>query len=69
MNVAHLRQRRNYRAELQRLDELSRTRALSEPESILLERLIWRTEKKSSRRAGYGDNKTLARMGIKRRWV
>jgi hypothetical protein len=61
------RQCRNYRAEIARLDALSRTRALTEAESILLERMLWRVERKGTRRADYGTNKALARVGVERR--
>ena len=40
---------RNYAAEVARLDAISRTRALTDAESIELERLLWRIETKSQR--------------------
>lgn len=60
---------RDYHAEIERLDALSRLRALTEPESVLLERAIWRVEKKGTRRATYGENRVLARLGIERRAI
>lgn len=57
---------RNYQAAIDELDAISRTRALTEAESIMLERMIWRVEKKGTRRSDYGSNKVLARAGIKR---
>lgn len=65
----YIRSKTNDAMELARLDGLSRTRALSEAESIMLERLLWRVDKKSACRASYGSNKELARAGIKRRWI
>ena len=59
----------DYHAEIARLDAISRTRALSEVESIILERLIWRVENKTKRRASFGENKILARAGIGRRSI
>lgn len=55
------------RFRIRELDILSRQRALTEAESIQLERLLWRVEKKTAKRASYGSNKVLARAGIERR--
>lgn len=55
---------RDYRAEIQRLDALSRTRALTELESVMLERFMWRVERKGKRRASYGSRIALARAGL-----
>lgn len=59
--------RRDYRAEIKRLDQLSRTRALTEVESVMLERFMWRVERKGTRRASPGSGIALARAGIKPR--
>lgn len=63
-----MKSHRDVRARIRELDELSRTRALTEAESIMLERLLWRVDGHGSRRAVYGENKALARAGIGRRW-
>lgn len=54
---------------IRQLDALSRQRALTDAESIELERLLWRVDKKTNKRASYGENKVLARAGIERRAV
>lgn len=59
---------RDYKAEIKRLDDLSRTRALTEAESLLLERYLTRVHRKSTR-APYGNTKALARAGVKRSQV
>lgn len=59
----------NYHTRIRELDEISRQRALTEAESITLERMLWRVERKTKPRASYGSNKELARVGIKRQWI
>jgi branched-subunit amino acid ABC-type transport system permease component len=57
--------RPDYRAQIALLDELSRSRALTMAESIMLERLIYKSRTGARQRATYGSNKELARAGIK----
>ena len=57
---------RDYAGEVARLDALSRTRALTDAESLLLERYLSRLGNKP-KRAPVGNTKELARHGMKRR--
>lgn len=63
----HIRKHIDDNAEIERLDRIGHTRALTEVESILLERMIWRVDRGSRKRARWGENKELARAGIGRR--
>jgi hypothetical protein len=56
--------RADYRAAIDRLDAISRQRALTDQESLLLERFIMRVE--SKRRVTYDNLKECARLGMKR---
>lgn len=55
--------RARFQAEADRIDQLSKTRALTETESLELERFIALAE---GRRVPSGLNKALARRGVKR---
>lgn len=63
MSVKGRAHKRDYRAELERLDELSKLRALTDAESMLLQRCI---DNVDGQRASYGHNKEMARLGIGR---
>jgi hypothetical protein len=56
--------RADYLAMIECLDQISRQRALTDQESLLLERFIMRVENK--RRVPYGNVKECARLGMKR---
>lgn len=55
----------DYEKEVAQLDAISRERALTDAESLLLERFLSRIYCKT-RRAPYGNTKELARQGFSR---